>query len=305
MAKKRGKLSTGDEDFIKKNANKLPVDQIADILNRHVEPILRYIEENNLVHSGLDDEEAEFTKQKQRLQKSILWSQIEPIFTKEELDYFIELWIKLVGQFQSEGIFTTEQLQMKELITIDILSTRALRENKEALQELEEVNTKLRLEELKDEQTQDAALISLLRGERDALRIATSTFIKTHDTLLDRKKAVYAQLKATRADRVKDIENSKDNWPAYLKYLDNEEIRKQEGENIEILRLAAIKARDRLSEYHTYEDGMVDQPLLTPESVLALEGLNNDEQSIQKREENSGPDSGDIEGKTNPNNIFD
>lgn len=283
MAKKRGKLSTADEEFIKKNANKMDVSIIAETLNRHVEPVLRFIHENNLVHSGLDDEEAEFTKQKQKLQRSVLWSQIEPIFTKEELEYFVELWIKLVGQFQGEGILTTEQLQMKELITIDILSTRVLRENREALQELEDVVTKLKLEELKSEETQDAALISLLRGERDALRMATASYIKANDTLLERKKGVYSQLKATRADRVKEIESAKDSWPAYLKYLDNEETRKAEGETIELLRMSAEKSREKLSQYHEYEDGIIDQPLLTPESVLLMEGKDNDTQSGEER----------------------
>jgi hypothetical protein len=36
---------------------------------------------------------------------------------------------------------------------------------------------------------------------------------------------------------------------------------------MEKMRLAMLKERDRLSAYHKYEDGMVDQPFLNHETV--------------------------------------
>ena len=37
---------------------------------------------------------------------------------------------------------------------------------------------------------------------------------------------------------------------------------------MEKMRLSMEKEKVRLSEYHKYEDGVVDQPFLTPDSVL-------------------------------------
>jgi hypothetical protein len=39
------------------------------------------------------------------------------------------------------------------------------------------------------------------------------------------------------------------------------------GEEMEKMRLAMEKEKERLSEYHKFSDHMVDQPFLTPETV--------------------------------------
>ena len=36
---------------------------------------------------------------------------------------------------------------------------------------------------------------------------------------------------------------------------------------MEKMRLAMEKEKGRLSDYHKYEDGLIDQPFLTPETV--------------------------------------
>ena len=40
---------------------------------------------------------------------------------------------------------------------------------------------------------------------------------------------------------------------------------------MEVHRIAANKASDRLSEYHEYEDGTVDQPLLNSDTLIEEE----------------------------------
>ena len=52
-----------------------------------------------------------------------------------------------------------------------------------------------------------------------------------------------------------------------MKSLEDETIRARVGEDIEIMRLAKERAKKDLSEYHTFSDNFVDQPLLTPETV--------------------------------------
>jgi hypothetical protein len=47
----------------------------------------------------------------------------------------------------------------------------------------------------------------------------------------------------------------------------NPDVAKRYGLEMEKMRLAMLKERDRLSAYHKYEDGAVDQPLLTPDTI--------------------------------------
>ena len=52
-----------------------------------------------------------------------------------------------------------------------------------------------------------------------------------------------------------------------MKALEDEAERERQGRDIEIMKLAKDKAKDRLGEWHVYQNGEADQPLLTPENV--------------------------------------
>lgn len=51
--------------------------------------------------------------------------------------------------------------------------------------------------------------------------------------------------------------------------LEDEEIREREGRQMEILSMSTDKNKKDLMEYHQYQDGAVDIPILTPESIAA------------------------------------
>jgi 5-hydroxyisourate hydrolase-like protein (transthyretin family) len=74
-------------------------------------------------------------------------------------------------------------------------------------------------------------------------------------------------LKGTREQRKRNSEDAKTNFSAWLKQLDDPEVRKREGIDIEINRIAADKSIEEMSEYHTYEDGSVDQPFLNANTI--------------------------------------
>ena len=54
-------------------------------------------------------------------------------------------------------------------------------------------------------------------------------------------------------------------WMAHL--ISNPELAMQYGQEMEKMRLAMEKEKQRLSEFHKYTDDQVDQPFLTPETV--------------------------------------
>ena len=47
----------------------------------------------------------------------------------------------------------------------------------------------------------------------------------------------------------------------------NPDLMKKYGIEMEKMKLAMNKEKDRLSQLHKYEDGTVDQPFLTPDTV--------------------------------------
>ena len=75
-------------------------------------------------------------------------------------------------------------------------------------------------------------------------------------------------LKGTREQRIKAIEDSKVTFAALIKkiILDGD-FRHETGVEMEKMRLAMDIERDRLSQAHVYEDGITDQPFLTSETV--------------------------------------
>ena len=75
-------------------------------------------------------------------------------------------------------------------------------------------------------------------------------------------------LKATREQRVKRLEDSKQTFISWVQNLmTNADVRQEIGVEMEKMRLSVNKERKRLSEWHQYEDKLVDQPFLTPDSV--------------------------------------
>lgn len=86
-------------------------------------------------------------------------------------------------------------------------------------------------------------------------------------------------MKATRQDRIKSIEGSKNSFSGWMKdIIADKDRRTSVGNYIEKMRIAMDVEFARLSELHTYCDKSVDQPLLTPESIL------NEEDSADNRD---------------------
>ena len=79
-----------------------------------------------------------------------------------------------------------------------------------------------------------------------------------------------AALKGTREQRIKRIEDSKETIVGWMRnLLLHPEERMKIGIDMEKMRLAADAECERLSEWHKYEDETLDQPFMTPETVLS------------------------------------
>ena len=86
--------------------------------------------------------------------------------------------------------------------------------------------------------------------------------------LQTKKNSMLKEMKATREQRVKRIEDSKQNFTGWMAYLvANPEVTTEYGREMEMMRLAMEKEKQRLAQFHQYNDDTVDQPFLTPDTV--------------------------------------
>jgi len=265
MAKKRGQLSLDEEKFIRDNIESLSVEQIANSLNRNIDPINRYIDENQLYALN---ERGENEILRRKLHSKTFWTEIERQFdaSSGELEYFENTWISLIKQFR-EDVLPAEELQIKQFITIDILINRSMKERKRHISETEKLQRLVDKEYEKPEGSRDIPRLANLETQLSFARNSIASYTNEYTKLLAEQQKISKDLKATREQRIKRIEDGKSSWVGLIRMLDDETIREKEGREMEILAIASDKAKRTLYEYHQYADNNVDSPILNPESL--------------------------------------
>jgi hypothetical protein len=266
IPRKRGQLSLDEEQFIRDNFGKISVDQIADALNRNPAPIHRYIKENQLLVS--DEEKNDIDYLKQKLHTKTFWNEVTKQFDEDtgELQYFEDTWVGLIKQFR-EDVLPAEELQIKQFITIDILINRSMKERKRHIAETDKLQRFVDKEYDKPEIDRDIPKLANLETQLSFARNSIANYTNEYTKLLNEQQKISKDLKATREQRIKRIEDGKSSWTGLIRMLEDELIREKEGREMEILSLATEKSRKKLEEYHNYEDRTLDRPFLTPESI--------------------------------------
>lgn len=263
--KKRGQLSLDEEQYITKYVDTLSIDQIAKNLNRNVQPIKKYIANQKLdIHEGSDD--IEYLKYK--LHGKTFWSEITKQFDSDtgELEYFENTWIGLIKQFR-EDVLPAEELQIKQFITIDILINRSMKERKRHISETEKLQKLVDDEYEKSEENRDIPRLANLETQLNFARNSIANYTNEFTKLLNEQQKISKDLKATREQRIKRIEDGKSSWTGLIRMLEDETLREKEGKEMEILSMATEKFKNNLKEYHTYNDSKVDKPFLIPEDI--------------------------------------
>lgn len=266
MTRKRGKLSLEEEKFIRDNISKISIADIAIALSRTEETVEKYCTNNNLVYRGMTEEVYDDTLLRSKLESKPYWEEVKKQFTDEELEYFAITWIKMMKQFR-EDILYSEELQVKQWITLEIMANKVMRDRKYTQEQIQRLEELLDMEYNLPEEARDVQTIAQLEQEMSMIRNAQGSYTTEHSKILDRIERVQRDLKAARADRVKKIEDSKTSFSGFLKALDDEALRQRLGEEIELNKLAKEAAAKRLSKFHKYEDGQIDQPYLTSDTV--------------------------------------
>jgi hypothetical protein len=266
LPKKRGQLSVEEEKFIRDSYGQLSVEQIAASLTRSEAPIKRYITEQSLIIPSSEKHDCEILRQK--LHSKTFWSEIARQFDENsgELKYFEDTWIGLIKQFR-EDVLPAEELQIKQFITIDILINRSMKERKRHIAETDKLQKLVDKEYEKPEDQRDIPKLANMETQLSFARNSLANYTNEYTKLLAEQQKISKDLKATREQRIKRIEDGKSSWVGLIRMLEDEAIREKEGREMEILALATDKIKNKLSEYHTYQDGVIDRPFLTPETI--------------------------------------
>jgi len=292
--KKRGPLSKKEQETIRNQSKMLTAEEIAKELNRSPEPILKFMEKEGLSHASMTQHEQDTVALRAALHRREYWPAIQDQFSNRELEYFESSWIELMIQFR-ENMMYSEELQLKQFITLEILANRCLEDRNRII---EDIDTKqAELDELyrQDPEERDHERAAFLEQMIAAGRGAEGTHAAEYDKFINRQQALSKDLKATRDKRIQRIEDSQTTLTGFLRRLEEDrKFRERLEQEAGVTELARIMATQRFAEWHTYGDDKVDQPFLNTDTVkddeeqVAIERENyaktrEDEESTEER----------------------
>lgn len=282
---RRGRLSAKDEAYILDQAGRVSVEKIAQDIGRTPDMVERFIRKkqrfmrkqkqvvtNPAFPANPATTPVELFDIRQELRDSHRWSRMKQELTTEEIKYFEEEYVKLYAQFKNE-VLPSEESQIFDAIKLDLLKSRNLIERKRAREEisrLEELMKKFYREFGDDpmlwDDNQEKKALGLetqLNVVRTAEQNKTTEFVKFqehHNRLME-------NLKATRAQRVKEVESGKVSFMGLIKRMQEEQYAEFEGRMTGLMRLSADNEYNRLGQEHVYDDGQVDRPILSADTI--------------------------------------
>jgi len=261
---KTGRLSKAEWHYIEENADTMSPEEIAANLEREVDPVIRYLKRIGKTANKI---QALTVQAEYDIKSRPYWRELKLQFSEDELELFLYHWKQIVAQFRKD-VLATEELQIVDTIKLEVLMNRALREQQQSMNTVRELQVEIDKEKEKPSERQDKEMIFSMERQIASLRAAKEALSREYKDLQTKKSGMYKDLKATREQRIQKLENTKSTMAGLIeKVLRDPDFFEEQGKYIEKMRMAMENEKDRLSDYHQYEDGTVDQPLLTPDTV--------------------------------------
>ncbi len=260
---KKGRFSFEEMSYIEQNCEVLSPEVIAKELNRDPVSIQTWIKKK-VGFSAKQKKEAAVANE---LKEKPYFKELSNQFTPEELEMFQFHFKKMWSQFKDD-VFHTEEMQIIDTIKLELLMNRILKAQHENQQDIIANERIVQNEKARDRDQRDVDLIMNIERQIAILRASQETLSKDYKDLQARKATMLKDLKGTREQRVKAIEDSKLTFASLVKKLATDpQYRNDIGVEMEKMRLATEREKERLSDYVQFEDGIVDQPFLTPETL--------------------------------------
>lgn len=258
---KKGRISKDEERIIGRLINSMTPEDIAKQLDRDVESVDNFIKRKFKV--GLTPEDMAAYS----LEDRPYWIELKSQFTDDELELFKYHWARIISQF-NDDVLPTEELQVVDVIKLEILMNRCLKGNKENIEQINTYDKMIQEERSRDKDQQDIDYIINLERQVASLRASQESLNRDYRELQTKKAAMLREIKGTREQRIKRLEDSKQSFTSWVtSMMQDPELMKRYGIEMEKMRLAMKKEEERLASYHKYEDGTVDQPFLTPDTI--------------------------------------
>jgi hypothetical protein len=265
VAKKRGRLSKKEDADIRALLDTATNEEIAERFNRTPEQIAKVRATRGIVE-GKKEVHSLITV----LHTRHYWNEIKKQLIGDEISYFEHSWADILGVFNDTN--TADELLVRDLIILDIHCNRALNVKKQMTQEMGHLAESIESELEKDEQERAedpnfAARVSTLQSRLNEMRTTMETVGREHMNLQGKKDSKFKDLKITREQRYKQIQESKKNIFELLKILDEKENKEKFGRLNALHKKSAEKLKDRFEHVHSFEDGSDDRIFLTPKSM--------------------------------------
>ena len=258
--RKAGRLSKAETRFITEHADTLDFEEIASRLNRDPNSIKTFIKRK--LKLGLSEEE----EIAYSLEDRPYWSELKQQFTTDEFELVKYHWSRIIAQFRDD-VFPTEEMQVVDVIKLELLMNRSLKQNKETIDQINLLGELLIQERDVEPEQRDRDYIMNLERQAATLRASQESLNRDYRDLQTKKSSMLKEMKGTREQRIKRLEDSNQSFTGWIAHLiQNPEIVKGYGLEMEKMRTAMMAEKERLSKYHKYDDGQVDQPFLTPET---------------------------------------
>jgi len=261
---KLGRLKKEEENYIIAHAGKLVPQEIADNLNRSIRQVLNILSKVDVKRPAKDS--ANESKLRVGLKESALWKTLKAEFEPDELVYFEEQYIALMDQFKQEEVLHTEENQVCKVIKIDIMKHRNAIRQKRCSREIDRCE---RLHEKiiasKDYQALEKKAIEdleIVNNQIQNLYAQQKGFSDEYVKLEEKHQKLMVDLKATREQRVDQIQSGKVDFLGVIRNLCETRVQAEQDRQIELMRRATKNETDRLSKQYQFADGENDPMLL-------------------------------------------
>lgn len=263
---KSGRWSKEEEELVKGFVTDgLSYEAMEIKLNRPAQSIKKKVEEDLLLN--LTEEVQIGRVAENDIKASAEWKELAQQLSHEEQETFLHHWRELIAQFKND-VTHTERLQIMDVIRNEILINRVLKRIHQAQSTIEENRNGYEKERKLPIEHQDATKLTDFQNKIADASMAIGAFNKEYKELSERKNATLRDIKGTREQRIKRIEESKETITGWITALiANPDMRRDLGIYMEKFRIAQQIEYQRLSEYHTYDDGTIEQPILNAENL--------------------------------------
>jgi len=276
--KKSGPWSAEEKKFVAENCDKMSYEEIADKLQRNKDKTLQYIVKLKGNKTNIPVPDKYNTKAEYDIKGSPLWRGLQKELSADELDIFLYHWERIITQFRDD-VLPTEEIQVIDMIKLEIFIGRSAKQQKKVRDEIERLELEsMALSEMPDDDPSTRQKLQNITNLLAAYRGTMDTAAKEYVSLLQRKENILKELKGTRAERIKQIESSKQTFIGWIQeLLRNKQLRLDLGTYMEKMRIAIDVEKVRLMQPHTYADGVIDYPRLTAETIEYMEKENKNE----------------------------